>query len=172
MLVALAVGGLIGLFQGALIAYLAIPSFIVTLGGLLVWRGAAWWVTTGQTVAPMDTRFKALGGGVEGAIGATATWIIAAVACGLIVIGLGFARRRRLRFGFPVRPLWADAVIAALRLRRRARRRPPSPMPIRCRPASRAGSPRRSGIAWPEGGLVHPARRRGAGPDRHRGRHR
>jgi D-xylose transport system permease protein len=34
-------GALIGGFQGVLIAYLAIPSFIVTLGGLLVWRGAA-----------------------------------------------------------------------------------------------------------------------------------
>src|SRR5215207_7302141 len=108
VLIAIAVGGLIGLFQGWLIAYLGIPSFIVTLGGLLVWRGAAWWVTTGQTVAPMDTRFKAFGGGVEGALGATATWIIAAIACGFIVMALGFARRRRLRFGFPVRPGWAD----------------------------------------------------------------
>ena len=71
------------LFQGWLIAYLAIPSFIVTLGGLLVWRGAAWWVTAGQTIAPMDTRFKAFGGGVEGALGATATWVIAALACGV-----------------------------------------------------------------------------------------
>ena len=34
------------------------PSFIVTLGGLLVWRGAAWWVTSGQTVAPMDATFS------------------------------------------------------------------------------------------------------------------
>ena len=32
--------------QGFVIAYLGIPAFIVTLGGLLVWRGAAWWVTT------------------------------------------------------------------------------------------------------------------------------
>ena len=29
-------------FHGTLIAYLGIPSFIVTLGGLIVWRGAAW----------------------------------------------------------------------------------------------------------------------------------
>ena len=114
VLIALVVGGSIGLFQGWLIAYLGIPSFIVTLGGLLVWCGAAWWVTTGQTVAPMDTRFKAFGGGVEGALGATATWVIAAIACGLIIVALGLARHRRLRFGFPVRPGWADAVIAAV----------------------------------------------------------
>ncbi len=88
-------GGLIGLFHGALIAYLAIPSFIVTLGGLLIWRGAAWWVTTGQTVAPMDGRFRAIGGGIEGAIGATASWVIAIIAILAIVISMVMRRRRR-----------------------------------------------------------------------------
>ena len=57
-IVALAAGLLLGIALGALqgfvIAYLGIPSFIVTLGGLLVWRGAAWWVTSGQTVAPLE----------------------------------------------------------------------------------------------------------------------
>eukprot|EP01035_Chromulina_nebulosa_P015334 gene15334-20316_t len=62
--------------RDALIAWLAIPSFIVTLGGLLVWRGAAWWVTQGQTIAPMDSRFRPLGGGIEGAIGTSASWAI------------------------------------------------------------------------------------------------
>ncbi|NBJ09553.1 sugar ABC transporter permease [Microvirga arsenatis] len=155
VLLAMIVGAAIGLFQGWLIAYLGIPSFIVTLGGLLVWRGAAWWVTTGQTVAPMDTRFKAFGGGFEGALGATATWVIAAVACGLIVVALGFARRRRLRFGFPVRPGWADAVIAAVAcgaVLAAAAIANAYPLP--------AGSARRwaeaNGIAWPEGGLFIP----------------
>ncbi len=155
VLVAVVTGGLIGLFHGWLIAYLAIPSFIVTLGGLLVWRGAAWWVTTGQTVAPMDGRFKVLGGGIEGAIGATATWVLAAIACGLIVIALGFARRRRVRFGFPVRAGWADAVLAALACAAVlgvAAIANAYPLPV--------GAARRfaeaQGIAWPEGGLIIP----------------
>ncbi|MCB8819513.1 sugar ABC transporter permease [Microvirga rosea] len=155
VLIAIAVGGAIGLFQGWLIAYLGIPSFIVTLGGLLVWRGAAWWVTAGQTIAPMDTRFKAFGGGVEGALGANATWVIAAIACGLIVVALGFARRRRIRFGFPVRPGWADAVIAVLAcgaVLGAAVIANSYPLP--------AGTARRwaeaNGIAWPEGGLIIP----------------
>jgi D-xylose transport system permease protein len=152
---AIVIGGAIGLFQGWLIAYLAIPSFIVTLGGLLIWRGAAWWVTTGQTVAPMDTRFKAFGGGVEGALGATATWVIAAVACGLIVVALGLARRRRIRFGFPVRPGWGDAVIAlfacgAVLIAAAIANAYPLP----------AGTARRwaeaNGIPWPDGGLFIP----------------
>jgi D-xylose transport system permease protein len=155
VVVALVSGGLIGLLQGWLIAYWAIPSFIVTLGGLLIWRGAAWWVTTGQTVAPMDARFRVLGGGIEGAVGATATWVLAALACGLIVVALGFARRRRLRFGFPVRPVWGDAVVAALAcggVLAVAAIANAYPVPV--------GAARRiaeaQGIAWPDGGLVIP----------------
>jgi len=112
--VAIVAGGAIGLFQGALIAYLGIPSFIVTLGGLLVWRGAAWWVTQGQTVAPMDGAFRKLGGGIEGAIGAPLSWAIAAVGCAAILAALWFARQRKRRFGFAVRPLWAEATVAVL----------------------------------------------------------
>lgn len=108
---AVLVGGLIGLLHGALIAYLAIPSFIVTLGGLLVWRGAAWWVTTGQTVAPMDGRFRSIGGGIEGAIGAQASWIVASIAMAAIMISMVLARRRKLVFGFVVRPVWAEALV-------------------------------------------------------------
>jgi len=111
---AIVAGGAIGLFQGALIAYLGIPSFIVTLGGLLVWRGAAWWVTQGQTVAPMDGAFRKLGGGIEGAIGAPLSWAIAAVGCAAILAALWFARQRKIRFGFAVRPLWAEATVAVL----------------------------------------------------------
>jgi len=155
ILMAIAVGGAIGLFQGWMIAYLTIPSFIVTLGGLLVWRGAAWWVTAGQTVAPMDTRFKAFGGGVEGALGANATWILAAIACGLIIVGLGLARRRRIRFGFPLRPRWADAVIAAFACGAViAAAAIANAYPLPAGIARRFAEER--GIAWPEGGLFIP----------------
>lgn len=114
LLVAVCLGGLVGLLQGALIAYLAIPSFIVTLGGLLIWRGAAWWVTQGQTIAPMDSRFRPLGGGVEGAIGTTASWAIGIAACLAICAAAALIRRRRKRFGFALRPLWAEILIAAV----------------------------------------------------------
>lgn len=54
----IAVGGAIGALHGSIIAFLNVPAFIVTLGGLLVWRGATWFVTSGQTVAPMDATFR------------------------------------------------------------------------------------------------------------------
>src|SRR5918995_4882801 len=46
---ALALGALIGAFHGVLVAYVGVPAFIVTLGGLLVWRGAAWFLAHGAT---------------------------------------------------------------------------------------------------------------------------
>ena len=49
---AIALGALIGMLQGAMIAYLTIPSFIVTLGGLMVWRGAAFLASSGRTISP------------------------------------------------------------------------------------------------------------------------
>lgn len=49
---ALALGGLLGALQGALVARLAIPPFIVTLGGMLVFQGALLGVTRGVTVTP------------------------------------------------------------------------------------------------------------------------
>jgi D-xylose transport system permease protein len=111
-IIALAVGLVLGLilgaFQGFLIAYLEIPSFIVTLGGLLVWRGAAWWVTSGRTVAPMDETFKLMGGGPQGSIGATWSWVVGIIACLLVVLALINGRVQRSRFRFPQRPVWAE----------------------------------------------------------------
>ena len=108
------VGVAIGALQGFIIAYGNVPAFIVTLGGLLVWRGAAWWVTSGRTVAPMDTTFRLMGGGPAGSIGATLSWIIAVLGCLGVVFLLISARRQRIRFNFPLRPIWAEALLGSV----------------------------------------------------------
>ena len=72
----IATGSLCGFINGKISTYWRIPSFIVTLGGLLIWRGATWFVTSGRTVAPMDATFRLMGGGTEGSIGATASWML------------------------------------------------------------------------------------------------
>ncbi len=114
ILVGLVVGGVIGGIHGVVIGYLAVPSFIVTLGGLLIWRGAAWWVTQGRTVAPLDANFIILGGGFDGTIGATASWALAALGVIGIMIMLVQSRRRRIAFGFPVKPAWAEMINGGL----------------------------------------------------------
>lgn len=112
VIVGMITGALIGAFHGFLIAYGQIPAFIVTLGGLLVWRGAAFLVARGETISPVDSTFKLLGGGPYGAIGAAGSWIIGALGCAAILALILFGRKRRLRFGFNLRPVWADAFLA------------------------------------------------------------
>ncbi len=108
------IGAAIGALHGSIIAFLNVPSFIVTLGGLLVWRGATWFVTSGQTVAPMNPTFRLMGGGTEGSIGATASWIVGIIACLAIVGAIINSRKQRKRFGFPRRPIWAEYFLSIL----------------------------------------------------------
>ena len=112
--VGLIIGAAIGLLQGLIVAYHGVPAIIVTLGGLLVWRGCAWWITSGRTVAPMDDAFRRMGGGIEGSIGATWTWIAAVLAFVAIILRVLHARRRRRQVGFALRPGWAEVTVAGL----------------------------------------------------------
>jgi len=106
-------GALIGAFQGWMIGYLMIPSFIVTLGGLLVWRNVAWYMTNGQTIGPLDGNFLVFGG-TNGTLGDTASWIIGGLAVAAALYGLWSARRSKQGHGFAVKPLWAEAVMAII----------------------------------------------------------
>ncbi|MBX2824277.1 MAG: sugar ABC transporter permease, partial [Gammaproteobacteria bacterium] len=111
VIVGIAFGAMIGAFQGFLIAYLSIPAFIVTLGGLLIWRGASYLVARGETIAPVDQTFSLIGGGPYGTIGATGSWIVGILVCLGIALLLFNGRQQRIRFGFPTRPLWAEGLI-------------------------------------------------------------
>ena len=117
VLVGVALGAVIGGLQGFVIAYWGVPSFIVTLGGLLIWRGLIFRYAQGQTIAPLDQNFQMLGGGTVGtrvgALGEWGSWILGALMCVGIVLTLITTRRRRRRYGFPVRPLWAEVMLGA-----------------------------------------------------------
>lgn len=113
--IAVGLGALIGAFNGFLVAYAGIPSFIVSLGGLIVYNGAAWWVIRGETVAPMDSRFELIGGTPRASwIGGTWSWALGAAACIAIVLGILSNRRSRARFHFPQKPVWAEFLIGIL----------------------------------------------------------
>jgi len=114
VVVGIALGALIGALHGFLIAYFGIPSFIVTLGGLLVWRGVSFGLVSGQTIGPLDRTFQLLGGGPRGSLGATLSWLVAAVAIAALAYGIIAGRRRRRRYGFPLRPVWADVTIGVI----------------------------------------------------------
>ncbi|MCQ8242291.1 sugar ABC transporter permease [Acetobacteraceae bacterium KSS12] len=59
----LILGGLIGAAQGYWIAYFGIPSFIVTLAGMLVFKGLALAILHGQSLGPFATTFQKLSSG-------------------------------------------------------------------------------------------------------------
>src|SRR5256714_7389561 len=61
LVAAIAVGLLIGALQGTLVAYVNIPSFIVTLGGLQAWRGVILKLTKGATIPVELPFFRSLG---------------------------------------------------------------------------------------------------------------
>ena len=110
----IALGAAIGALQGFIIAYIGVPSFIVTLGGLLSIRGVVWYLSSGAAVSGLDANFQLIGGGAQGSIGGPLTWAVAVVGCLAIAALLINNRRQRRRFGFPVRPMWAEVLIGVV----------------------------------------------------------
>ena len=113
-LAGLAAAILVAMYQGALTAFVGVPSFVVTLGGLMSFRGAAYLVAQGKTQPLSDPFFLTLGGGYNGGIGTTASWVVG----GLIVLGILASRlmqrRAKIRFEVPVNPFHLDAVLALI----------------------------------------------------------
>lgn len=93
ILAAIAVGITIGLLQGCLVAYLNIPAFIVTLGGLLAWRGAIKGLSQSETIPIADPAFKALG---QSYVAPGIGWILAIVAI-IAVLFLAFRKAKAER---------------------------------------------------------------------------
>ena len=65
-LAGLGVAILVSIYQGTLTAMLGVPSFVVTLGGLMSFRGAAFLIADGKTQPVNDEFFQRLGGGYDG----------------------------------------------------------------------------------------------------------
>lgn len=99
LLAGIAVAVAIGAFQGSLTAYLNIPAFIVTLGGLLAWRGVVLGLTKGETIPLRLQGFKSIGQDYAGPL---VGWIIAAVAVAAIVWMNVSRNRARKRHGLAV----------------------------------------------------------------------
>jgi len=126
----LALGGVIGVWQGFWIAYLGVPSFIVTLAGMLLFRGLTLWMLGGQPIGPFDESFRAIASGffpefigtVADPFGSTeialgpvplpfgggvlhlSTLVLGALLC-IAVAFLGLrSRREQVRYGFAVSP--------------------------------------------------------------------
>ena len=114
-LLCLLVGAAIGAAQGWFIAYFKIPSFIVTLAGMLVFKGLALALLQGQSIGPFPEDFQKLSSGFipdlfEGAeLRLTSLILGALVAFALIALAVR-SRRHQTRHGMETEPLALFAV--------------------------------------------------------------
>jgi D-xylose transport system permease protein len=106
--VGLATGCAVGMFQGWWVAYRGIPALVVTLAGLLMFRGAAFLVAEGQTIAPLDVHYQPLGGGPEGSLGSVASWVIGALGCAWLAWHVWSTRREHAKYTADRSPAWVD----------------------------------------------------------------
>nr|WP_051074282.1 sugar ABC transporter permease [Effusibacillus pohliae] len=99
IVVTILVGVLIGLFQGWWVAYRAVPAFIVTLGGMMAFRGILTGITKGQTVAPLQDSFRLIG---QSYLPQAVGWGLGMLAAAGLLYGVWNARRSRMAYGLEV----------------------------------------------------------------------
>lgn len=107
--VCLAVGAAIGAAQGYFVAFWRIPSFIVTLAGMLVFRGLSLWLLEGQSVGPFPKSFQAVSNGfipdLFGVDKPNVTALAAGIAAVAILVWMGVqTRARNARYGIEDEP--------------------------------------------------------------------
>lgn len=122
MAVCIVTGMAIGAVQGYFIAYWKIPSFIVTLAGMLVFRGLSLWLLAGQSVGPFPQSFQQLSTGfIADPFGfdrPNGLALAVGVLSVLLILWIGLrARARNLRYGMEDEPfalfLIRNGIIAA-----------------------------------------------------------
>ena len=113
---AIIVGALVGVWQGYWVAYVGIPAFIVTLAGMLLFRGLALMTLQNSNIGPFPDEFRAIGNGFldkENSLGISLGlpadlngWALIATAIGLVAIWFSAIRTRagRIKYGQPTEP--------------------------------------------------------------------
>lgn len=110
---ALAIGMAVGLFNGYLVAYVGIPSFIVTLGGLTLWRGLAFEATGGFDNAGMPDPLPYIGYGeflgvpmpivISGLYFIVMAFVLSSTKLGRYVYAMGSNEMGARQVGIPIR---------------------------------------------------------------------
>ena len=114
ILVGLGVGALIGAWQGFWVAYVGVPAFIVTLAGMLLFRGGNQYVLNAQAV-PVPPDFRVIGAGFLPEVGPATgynnlTLLLGFVACLAVVWREWRARQTRRAMGAEAAPLWVSGI--------------------------------------------------------------
>ena len=119
IILTLLVGLLVGSFHGYFIAYRKIPPFIVTLGGMLIFRGLTMVILKGQTKAPFDKSIQNIAAGYLPGDFQIAGLNAIAILAGLVLSAIFIAvqlnlRKRKRKYDFEVLPVGLEIVKIAL----------------------------------------------------------
>jgi D-xylose transport system permease protein len=88
---------LIGMFQGGVIAYLAVPAFITTLGGMFIWKSGILLVTQGKSLfISKNTTYKYI---AQGYLPPIVGYVIAVIVIVALFLSLFSARKRKAKYG-------------------------------------------------------------------------
>lgn len=111
VLISIAIGALIGAFNGAWIAFLRLPSFIVTLAGMLLFRGLTYIITNVTPIALKDEGFKKISSGMINipalsinSVHYTAL-VVGAILFIIYVVASFLSRNKKIKYGFEVVPI-------------------------------------------------------------------
>ena len=110
ILLGIGVGALCGAWQGMWTAYVGIPAFIVTLAGMLIFRGLNQWIGKSNTV-PVPEGFQVIGAGSLPEVGPATgynnlTLLLGLVGCAAIVLGALRSRAKLRKIGADVEESW------------------------------------------------------------------
>lgn len=111
ILAGLGTGVAIGIIQGSIVAYLGVPAFIVTLGGMLIFRGGVLGISQGKTIVPIEDSFRLIAQGYLPESVGTVLGILTIIA---IFLSTFRNRSMRTKYGFKALPLYLDLLKATM----------------------------------------------------------
>ncbi|GAA4557786.1 multiple monosaccharide ABC transporter permease [Planotetraspora kaengkrachanensis] len=114
IIIGLGVGALIGAWQGFWVAYVGVPAFIVTLAGMMLFRGGNQYIGNADTI-PVPEGFRNIGAGFLPEVGPNTgynnlTLLLGLVLCVAVVIREWRGRRTRQEMQADVAPMWISAI--------------------------------------------------------------
>ena len=110
IIICLLVSLLVGIYQGYIIAYLKVPAFIVTLGGMLIFRGAILGVSGGRTIVPIENSLRWV---AQGYLPKNLGIILVVITTMVIFLMSLRSRNKKKKYGFKIKPLNHDLMTAS-----------------------------------------------------------
>ncbi len=111
IIITLAVGAVIGMWNGFWVAYRKVPAFIVTLGGMLIFQGVKLGIGKGMSIAPMNEDFSFLG---QGYLSIELSLIIGIIGAAAIIFVTLNGRKSKTKYGIDQPAIAIDVVKSVL----------------------------------------------------------